>query len=69
MNPFANIHETDRWHAEQQYGCPYYSAVTTICSASLSMMMTGVNTRRGYCENENYDNCPLFLSKLLRKKA
>jgi hypothetical protein len=31
------------------------------------MMMTGSTTRTRYCGTENYDTCPLFLSRMLRK--
>ena len=58
----------NRLHADHSC-CPYNGAATGICSASLSTMMIVPSMREGYCENENYDNCPIFLSKILRKKT
>jgi len=69
MNSLTPMHDADSWYRTEQYSCPYHSAVTSVCSASLSMMVVGLRTKRGYCENENYDACPLFLSKMLRKKG
>jgi hypothetical protein len=49
--------------------CPYHNEAESICSASLSAMSTEQRIRQLYCGNENYDNCPLFLSKMLRKRG
>ena len=48
--------------------CPYGDRETNICSASLSAMAIGHSTRREYCSNDNYDNCPIFLAKNLRRR-
>jgi hypothetical protein len=48
--------------------CPFSDAETHICAASLSSMIVGTNNRKEYCRNENYDNCPIFLAKIMRKK-
>ncbi len=50
-------------------GCPYDAEGTGICAASLSEMAIRPDIREGYCESENYDNCPIFLSKIMRKKG
>jgi hypothetical protein len=46
--------------------CPYdgYS----VCIASLSSMVIDNQRRENCCCTENYDNCPIFLSKVLRRK-
>jgi len=49
--------------------CPYHNEAESLCSASLSAMSTEMRIRQLYCGNENYDNCPLFLSKMLRKRG
>jgi len=49
--------------------CLYHNDAESICSASLSAMSTEQRIRQLYCGNENYDNCPLFLSKTLRKRG
>ncbi len=44
--------------------CPYSGK--TICKASLSSLIIDRNTRKDYCTSENFDDCPIFLSKILR---
>jgi hypothetical protein len=46
-------------------GCPYNGIKT--CMASLSSMLIDDEKRAGCCGTENYDDCPIFLSKVLRK--
>jgi hypothetical protein len=46
--------------------CPFISASATVCEASLSSMVIRSNDRRRFCDGDNYDDCPLFLSKMLR---
>ncbi len=48
--------------------CPFGDAETNICSASLSSMIIAQRDRQEYCSNENYDNCPVFLAKILRRR-
>ncbi|MDQ7787944.1 MAG: hypothetical protein RDU01_10065 [Thermodesulfovibrionales bacterium] len=45
-------------------GCPYNGK--TVCMASLSSMIIDGNRRAACCSTDNYDNCPIFLSKVLR---
>lgn len=44
--------------------CPYNGINT--CRASLSSMMIDKSRKEDYCSDENYDNCPIFLAKILR---
>lgn len=53
--------------ADEKRSCPFSETESNICSASLSSMVIGTNSRKAYCSNENYDSCPIFLAKLLRK--
>lgn len=53
--------------AVHQLSCPYECKVTDICAASLSSMTISSSARQKYCSNDNYDSCPLFLAKSLRK--
>jgi hypothetical protein len=47
-----------------ELGCPYNG--NPVCTASVSAMPLD-NLRRVHCCNtENYDNCPIFLAKILR---
>jgi hypothetical protein len=66
--PLKHITAYDRTGTDP-IACPYHNEVESICSASLSAMSTEARSRQLYCGNENYDNCPLFLSKMLRKRG
>jgi hypothetical protein len=45
--------------------CPYRGS--NICNASLSSMFIDGEITENYCDSDNFDNCPIFLSKILRK--
>jgi len=45
--------------------CPYNGV--TVCLASLSSMKIDTRRRSQYCVTENFDDCPIFLSKVLRR--
>lgn len=47
-------------------GCPYVSAAASVCEASLSSMVLRSNDRQRFCDSDDYDDCPIFLSKILR---
>lgn len=53
-------------HGVHKLMCPYNTAESVFCSASV--MTVAINTRRKalYCCTEDYDHCPLFLAKMLR---
>ncbi len=51
-----------------EVSCPYCNIETEICTAALSAMSLGPITRLTYCDNESYDNCPVFLAKILRRR-
>jgi len=44
--------------------CPYNGLNT--CRASLSSMIIDKRRKEDYCSDENYDDCPIFLAKILR---
>lgn len=48
--------------------CPYCGIESGICTASISLFKTSTDRRINYCKNENYDDCPIFLAKILRKE-
>lgn len=48
--------------------CPYSETESNICMASLSSMIIGPDNRMNYCATDNYDNCPVFLARILRKR-
>ena len=50
-----------------QTACPYDCLHTDKCAASLSAMTISPVSRQIYCSTENYDNCPVFLAKMLRR--
>jgi hypothetical protein len=45
--------------------CPYNGI--NVCMASFSSMAIDNQKRENCCGTENYDNCPIFLSKVLRR--
>ncbi len=45
--------------------CPYKGI--DICMASISLMFIDSYKKKNYCCTEDFDNCPLFLSKILRR--
>jgi hypothetical protein len=48
--------------------CPYRNIETERCMAAISTMSLGPMTRLTYCDTENFDNCPVFLAKVLRRQ-
>ncbi|MBI4688418.1 MAG: hypothetical protein HY756_11715 [Nitrospirae bacterium] len=48
--------------------CPYCGIDADICKASVSSMRLGPKTKILYCSSRVYDNCPIFLAKLLRRR-
>lgn len=47
--------------------CPYQGS--TVCMASLSSMIIDDSRMSSCCSTENYDDCPIFLSKMLRGRG
>ena len=47
--------------------CPYVNALD-ICTASINLIAVTPYLKTDFCRTENYDNCPLFLSKVLRRR-
>ena len=48
--------------------CPYCGIESGLCTASISLFNTSKDRRTNYCHNEDYDNCPIFLAKILRNE-
>lgn len=44
--------------------CPFFEARGSDCKAACANV--SAIQQLSYCETEDYDNCPLFLSRLLR---
>jgi hypothetical protein len=57
----------DHGRTVYQLNCPYVCTATDTCKASLSSMTISSGSKQKYCSNDNYDSCPLFLSRSLRK--
>lgn len=51
-----------------KYYCPFGNEESQVCSASLSSLVIGKSRRQAYCGGDDYDNCPIFLARMLRKK-
>jgi hypothetical protein len=65
MNTFMERNEEPKFKIYETI-CPYNGI--SVCKASLSAMVIDSWNSERYCDNENYDNCPLFLSKVLRRR-
>lgn len=50
-----------------EIGCPSDDDGLTVCLASFSSMALDSLKRIHCCSMEKYDNCPIFLAKILRK--
>jgi hypothetical protein len=48
--------------------CPYGDIIADVCRASISSMKLGLVASLKYCTSENYDGCPIFLAKIIRKR-
>ncbi len=48
--------------------CPYETDSRNYCAASIMTVVTNSYQKRNYCWTDNYDCCPLFLSKVLRER-
>ncbi len=48
--------------------CPYETDNSNYCAASIMTVVTNSYQKRNYCWTDNYDCCPLFLSKTLRTR-
>ncbi|WP_305044024.1 hypothetical protein [Geoalkalibacter sp.] len=46
--------------------CPYLCGQSQTCTASFSAMAVNGRKRRDLCHSEDFDDCALFLSRLLR---
>ncbi|WP_305045273.1 hypothetical protein [Geoalkalibacter sp.] len=47
--------------------CPFLREESRTCSASFSVMSLDQRKRRTLCQSEDFDDCALFLSRLLRR--
>ncbi len=48
--------------------CPYFSKKIGICLASIFLMAIDQTRIEDICISEDWDNCPMFLSRTLRNK-
>ncbi len=46
--------------------CPYRDAADAVCSAAIMTFTISKRQDAAYCRTENFDQCPLFLAKVLR---
>jgi hypothetical protein len=53
-------------NAADEVGCPFCDSRKDTCAASVSSMVIAPHTRHLYCSHENFDNCPVFLARILR---
>ena len=53
---------------DQEGHCPYFSTRIGVCLASLFLMAIEKSRREFVCSSDDWDDCPMFLSKTLRNK-
>lgn len=68
MSTYLTVSETCHRVGGSEYNCPYCSNDCSVCAASLSQMAIDTSRKSGYCHNENYDYCPIFLARTLRRR-
>jgi|GEM_PF-2385365 hypothetical protein len=49
--------------------CPHDAGAGIFCSASIMTVVMSSYQKTNYCWTENYDNCPMFLAKILRGRS
>lgn len=64
MNTFTAMQEGSAFRGYEM-ACPYNGI--HVCTASFSSMVIDNQKRENCCGTENYDDCPIFLSKVLRR--
>ncbi len=64
MNIYTGYQEQSRYGGRETE-CPYNGI--NVCMASFSSMLIDQQKKSDCCGTENYDNCPIFLSKMLRR--
>lgn len=47
--------------------CPYVNELG-ICTASINLIAVTPKLKTSFCRTEDHDNCPIFLSKALRRR-
>ncbi len=64
MNIYTGYQEQSTYGGHET-ACPYNGV--NVCTASFSSMAIDNQRRENCCGTDKYDNCPIFLSKVLRK--
>lgn len=64
MNMTTANHEFTKLQ-RYETACPYNGV--TVCTASLSSMELDAYRKEVCCSTDNFDNCPIFLAKVLRR--
>ena len=64
MNTYADV---DIYKVMEK-SCPYCNIEADVCVASLTSLKLETLMRLNYCSSDNYDNCPIFLAKNLRRR-
>jgi len=54
-----------RVHKKPESSCPYFD-LFDVCSASLSSISPSKRIQTSFCNNDDFDDCPIFLAKVLR---
>jgi hypothetical protein len=50
----------------QGTACPHGAGAGTFCAVSIMTVVMSSYQKTTYCWTDNYDNCPMYLAKILR---
>jgi len=53
---------------KHEFRCPY-CGMTGLCNASINLLEPTARQKATLCYTEDYDDCPIFLSKILRIRS
>ncbi|GAB4421127.1 MAG: hypothetical protein OHK0032_16900 [Thermodesulfovibrionales bacterium] len=67
MNRFTDTALSMQIRKDHESRCPYCDR-SDMCTASIGFMLPTANEKATYCDTEDYDNCPIFLAKVLRRR-
>lgn len=63
----TNVLPVRAWAGTNESICPHLGMFDETCRASLTRFPVSGSTKNRYCSNEDFDSCPMFLSKLIRR--
>jgi len=63
----TNVLPVRAWTGFSESICPHLGVLDETCRASFTRFPILESTKHRYCSSEDFDSCPMFLSKLIRR--